>query len=891
MKYNFNGLTSSEVEVSRTKNGSNELSPAQKENFWNKLLENFKDPIIIILCAALIIVVILSFFDVTEWYEALAIGVAVLLATFVSTYSEFKNESSFQKLQEEASKITTNAFRNGHIVKIPIGEIVVGDIVLLQSGDKIPADGIIVTGEIKVNQASLTGESENARKWKVTKQVNGLPKDPEDPMALFRGTVVEDGEAIMKVASVGDKTLYGELALELSNTEERLSPLQVKLKDLAKLISRIGYMAGIMIAIAFMFNKLLIANHFDVQEIINYIKHWDAFLVDILDATILSIIIIVAAVPEGLPMMIAIVLSLNMSKLLKEKVLVRKLLGIETSGSLNILFTDKTGTITKGQFQPKFFISGSNKEYENYQKIPDVMKELLSFSILENTACVIAPNGDFEGGNISDRALMSFLDKKDIIKKAKSKVEVQKSILFNSARKFSASQVISESVIPGIGKKNLTLIKGAPEVIFEYCATYFSENGNIEPLHSSDLIKKTDELANDGMRMIAVAFSEEKLDNNSSIPEHCCLLGIIGIRDEIREESKKSIQDALKAGVQIVMLTGDRKGTAIAIAKEVGLLKGEGEAVMTSAELSTYSDEELKILLPGLRLVARALPTDKSRLVRIAKSLGKVVGMTGDGVNDSPALKQSDVGFAMGSGSEVSKEASDIVILDDNFNSISNAIRYGRTIFKSIRKFIVFQLTINLAAASITFLGPFFGIDFPLTIIQLLWINIIMDTLAAIAFGGEPALKRFMNEMPVKRTANILSGDMLSSIFLGGMYITVFSLFFLNSDPIKLLFIRGGVPDQKVLMTAFFNLFVFMITLNSFNARTDKINLFEHLYENKNFIRVIVSILVLQVIFTYLGGNILRTTALRFEEWIIIILMSASIIPLDIFRKLIVHRL
>ena len=890
MKYNFSGLSPAAVEESRIKHWSNELSPPPQLKFSDKLLANFKDPIIIILCAALVIIVILSFFDITEWYEAVAIGIAVLLATLVSTYSEYTNETSFQKLQQEASKITSNTFRAGHILKLPIGENVVGDIVLLQSGDKIPADGTVISGEIKVNQSSLTGESKNVSKSKANDANTPVSRDPSNAKMVFRGTVVEDGEAIMMIKAVGDKTLYGELALELSVNEERPSPLQVKLKNLAKLISRLGYIAGILIALAFMFNKLVIANHFNFQEMTTYVQHWDMLIVDLLDAVILSIIIVVAAVPEGLPMMIAIVLSLNMSKLLREKVLVRKLLGIETSGSLNILFTDKTGTITKGQLEPKIFISGSNTDYDGFAKIPQVLRELLGFSILENTACVISPNGDFEGGNISDRALMSFLDKKDILERPYPRVVVERCILFNSARKFSASRVRSESLIAGIGKADLTLVKGAAEMIFEQCTTFFNEDGEILPLENSILAKKMDVLANDGMRMIAIAFSENDLGADGSMPQNCCLLGIVGIRDEIREESKKSIQDSLKAGVQIVMLTGDRKGTAMAIAKEVGLLKGEGEAVMTSEELATYSDEELKTLLPGLRVVARALPTDKSRLVRIAKSLGKVVGMTGDGVNDSPALKQSDVGFAMGSGSEVSKEASDIVILDDNFHSISNAIRYGRTIFKSIRKFIVFQLTINLAAASITFLAPFFGIEFPLTIIQLLWINIIMDTLAAIAFGGEPALKRFMDEKPVKRTANILSGDMLTAIFIGGIYITVLSLYFLTSEPFKLMFLRDGVPNERVFMSAFFNLFVFIITLNSFNARTDKINLLEHFFKNKNFIRVIGFILGLQVIFTYIGGNILRTTALNLQEWIVIIILAATIIPLDILRKLIVRR-
>ncbi len=891
MKYTFQGLTTDEVLESRKANGSNELSPQQSENFWDKLIGNFKDPIIIILCAALGIMILLSIFDLTEWYEALAIAIAVLLATFVSTYSEFKNESSFQKLQEEALKITCNVFRNKHLVKLPIGEIVVGDYVLLQSGDKIPADGCIIHGELKVNQASLTGESESISKTKIPEgREQSEEKSPSSPHWLFRGAVVDDGEAIVHIRYVGDETVYGQLARELSENQERLSPLQVKLKGLAVLISKFGYIAASLVFVTFLFNKVVVANHFNFEEIVNYWSHWDYVVIDLLEAGILSIIIVVAAVPEGLPMMIAIVLSLNMRKLLKEKVLVRKLLGIETAGSLNILFTDKTGTITKGKFEPKMFISGSGARYSNYRGIPNTLRDNLCFSILENTSCVISPGGDVEGGNLSERALLSFIDKEDIISQKNPGVEAEKVILFNSARKFSATQVKSTTPLFNSENKRLTLIKGSPELLFDRCERYIDENGQIHPLDKKMLGSQVDQLSNDGIRFIAVAFSEETIASDA-LPSSCTLIGVIGITDEVREESKSSIAEAQAAGVQIVMLTGDKKGTAMAIATEVGLLKNDGDVVLTSEELSRFTDEEVKTLLPALRVIARALPTDKSRLVRIAKEMGKVVGMTGDGVNDSAALKHADVGFAMGSGSEVSKEASDIVIMDDNFNSISNAIRYGRTIFKSIRKFIIFQLTVNVAAVTTVFLGPFFGIEFPLTIIQLLWVNIIMDTLAAIAFGGEPALKRFMHEAPVRREANILTKEMVSAFLVGGIFITVFSLFFLNNDAIIELFVRNGKPNQAVFMTAFFNLFVFMITLNSFNARTDRMNIFENLSKNKNFLRVIALIFFIQILFTYLGGAILRTTPLTLEEWLITFLLSLAIIPVDLFRKLIVKEL
>ncbi|MCC5928131.1 MAG: calcium-translocating P-type ATPase, PMCA-type [Cyclobacteriaceae bacterium] len=890
MKYTFEGLSSQQAESQRKIYGSNEISAQKKEGFFDKLITNFKDPIIIILCIALLILVVLSFFGVTEWYEAMAIGVAVLLATLVSTYSEFKNESSFQKLQEEASRITCNVFRNGHLVRLPIGEMVVSDIVLLQLGDKVPADGIIIHGEVKVNQASLTGESES-----VTKKVmNGdsqvkhqKVEETTEDHKLYRGSVIEDGEAICKVEAVGDNTLYGKLAKELSESDDRLSPLQVKLKGLARLISKFGYIAGSLVFVTFLFNKIVLQHSFDAVLINNYFQQWDLVIQDFLNAAILSIIIVVAAVPEGLPMMIAIVLSLNMRKLLREKVLVRKLLGIETAGSLNILFTDKTGTITKGVFEPHIFISGGGGVYNRYADIPSALREVLCFAIVENTSSIISSTGNVEGGNQSGRALLAFIDKEDLVKKSQSKVKLLHSVLFNSARKFSAARVGGEIPLNSNSLDQVTLINGAPEILLENCTHYLGAEGNSSPLNYEELSSLLEDLSRKGIRLIAIAMSDQNIPEDDSLPEKCTLIGIIGIRDEIRAESKISIEKAQDSGVQIVMLTGDRKGTAVAIASEAGLLNGDKGHILTSEDLQNFSDEELKLILPKIHVVARALPTDKSRLVRIAKSLGLVVGMTGDGVNDSSALKQSDVGFAMGSGSEVSKEASDIVILDDNFSSLSNAIRYGRTIFKSIRKFIIFQLTVNLSAVSIVFLGPFFGIEFPLTIIQLLWINIIMDTLAAIAFGGEPALERFMKEPPIKRDAHILTRDMVSSIITGAVFISAFSLFFLTSDYFKGIFTRNGVYNETVFLTAFFNLFVFFITLNSFNARTERFNLFENISQNKNFIRVISLILGMQVLFTYIGGNVLRATALTMHEWLVIIGCALLIIPIDLTRKLV----
>ncbi|MCZ6520668.1 MAG: calcium-translocating P-type ATPase, PMCA-type [Bacteroidetes bacterium] len=892
MKHSFTGLTDAEVEESRKKFGGNDLSPFTTASFWDKLLENFKDPIIIILIGALIIILGLSFFGLSEWYEGVAIAVAVVLATLVSTLSEYKNESSFQKLQEEASKIHTNVFRNDQLSNIAINDIVVGDYVMLQAGDKVPADGSIVEGDLKINQSSLTGESESVDKVQLPIGEAIDKKDLADDYSLFRGSVVDDGEATMLVGDVGDHTFYGGLAKELSITDERLSPLQVKLKDLAKLISKFGYIAGVAVFVTALFMNVFVQHGFDMELIKAYVNDLAVFLPDVLDALILAIIIVVAAVPEGLPMMIAIVLSLNMQKLLKENVLVRRLLGIETAGSINILFSDKTGTITKGQLKSSMVVSADGDVYKTYAEIPEALRELISISILENTSAYLSPSGEILGGNSSERALIEFVDNKDIERIDYLGVVEEKRILFNSAWKFSATQVKNVVDLIGVDINSVTLVKGAPEVLLKTCSSYFKADGSSLEFSNNEKQKLTnqlDDLADKGIRLIALAVSLDPI-KDQNIPENSILVGVIGISDEVRDESKFAIENVQKAGIQVVMITGDRKGTAVSISEQVGLLQNENDKVIVSSELNDSSDDEVKEYLKDLRVIGRALPTDKSRLVRLSKSLGMVVGMTGDGVNDSAALKQADVGVAMGSGSEVSKEAGDIVILDDNFNSISNAIRYGRTIFKSIRKFIVFQLTVNVAAVSTVFFGPLVGINLPLTIIQLLWINIIMDTLAAIAFGGEPALERYMEEDPVDRTANILTGYMKSAILTSGIFIMIFCLFFITFDPFEELFVRNGAPNQEVYLTAFFNLFIFLIIFNAFNVRTEKMNLFDHIGQNKIFLSIMVLIFALQIIFTYIGGTILRVAPLNVKEWALVFVLALTIIPLDLLRKFIWFR-
>ncbi len=873
------GLDDRQVVESRQKHGSNMLSEMKTESFWDKLIGNFGDPMIKILCVALVINVIFAFMGQTAWFEPVGIAVAVVLATFVSTFSEYRNENAFQKLQEEASKIKAKAYRNGDITEIDVEDVVVDDCILLQAGDKISADGIIIEGNIKVDQSVLNGESKEATKKAVPQDY----KDTDTTMdflneyKVFRGTIVCSGNAVMKVTTVGDKSVYGKIASELQVNVERDSPLKVKLGKLADQISKFGYMGGLAIAVAFMFQKIVIHNSFDMALIMQYCSNWMNIVKDLVNAIILAVIIIVMAVPEGLPLMIAIVSSLNMSKMLKDNVLVRKIAGIETAGSLNILFSDKTGTITKGQLEAVVFLDGKGKSYNKYTEISDKLKKLLALSLLKNTTAVITGdkgNRKVIGGNATERAVLAYVAEED----DNINVEAGNSIPFNSENKYSATYVH--------GDFNYTLIKGAPEKIISKCTSCFDENGNKQSANFDELNKQIDELANRAIRVLAVAVTESELKEDSLPEGEWILVGVLGIRDEVRPESVTAISEVQNAGVQVVMITGDRKETAVAIAKEAGLLKNSDDIVLTSNELQEIEDDKLKTMIPKLRVIARALPSDKSRLVRVAQELNLVVGMTGDGVNDSPALKKADVGFAMGGGTEVAKEASDIVILDDNFNSIDKAILYGRTIFNSIRKFIVFQLTINVSAVLVSFISPLLGVEEPLSITQILWVNLVMDTLAALAFGGEPALKRFMQEKPKRRDESIVSKYMWTEIITGSIWVLILSLFILFAPFTKTIFRPSDTNEY--LLTGYFTFFIFTAVFNAFNARTDSMNLFDNINGNKNFLKILLLIVVVQIIMADFGGVILRCSGLNLKEWAFIIILAITIIPIDLIRKTLV---
>ena len=739
-----------------------------------------------------------------------------------------------------------------------------GDIVYLQAGDKIPADGIVIGGSMKVDQAALNGETEEAGKTMLPDGAEYDIKDLLNKYYVYRGTVVCSGEVYVEIKVVGDKTLFGELALEVQE-DTRETPLQVKLSKLAKQISMFGYIGAICIVVG------ILAKTFITGDLPGDIYGWIRL---IMDAVTVAVTIIVCAVPEGLPMLTSILLSFQSMKMAKDNVLVRKINGLETAGSLSILFSDKTGTITEGRLSVTEAATGNVKIFDSVKKMPAALAADMIVGIGVNNSAA-ASGEKIIGGNSTDRALLEFLVSSDSAKK----IDKDCVRLFNA---FDSNKKSSSVIIERDGKTEV-YIKGAPEKIIERCTHYIDENGNVREMTEKDSIASyISTQAGRSMRLLAVAKAD------GSDPEReLTLICVVSIRDNVRKEAVTAINDVRSAGIQVVMVTGDRKETAVAIAKEAGLLTSDEDIALTSAELAEKTDDELKKILPRLRVVSRALPSDKSRLVRAAQELNLVVGMTGDGINDSPALKKADVGFAMGSGTEVAKEAGDIIILDDNFSSIRKAILYGRTMFKSIRKFLIFQLTVNVAAVLTCFIGPLLGINKVMTVVQLLLVNLAMDTLAAIAFGSEPALDEYMRDKPVPRSESIVSKNMLAEIIIGALYITLICIGILFIPFIKNLF---GDVDMTYLRSAVFATFMMAITFNGFNARTEHINVFEKINRNKNFVLVMLSVFVLQFVFVTFGGKALDVEALNFSGWLICIVLAFLVIPIDMIRKSIIKK-
>lgn len=886
----FNGLSDKEVSQSREKYGSNIIPDSEPTTFWDEFKETFGDPMIRILLAIVVIMFIMFFMGHAEIYEPIGTIVAVLVVAFVTAKTAVASDTKYRQLKDSTKKDTCKVYRNGIIAVIEVDDVVVGDKIILQSGDKIPADGLLVSGDLRVDNSALNGEAEECKKFAASEGTQ-FPEELTgdtfvDKHSLFRGAVVFDGEGVLDVCKVGMKTMMGKMAEDMQD-EEPDSPLKVKLSNLANQISVFGYVSAAVIVVLYMAYFVIKAGGFS-----EYIATgWSSILLNVIESVSLAILIVVCAVPEGLPLMISLVLMQNTSRMLDHNVLVRKAVGIETAGSLNILFSDKTGTITKGSLEVvEFFTPGGVciplNEIKNHGKL----KSLLDIAIGKNSASMFDGEHRVIGGNATDQALMRFLGEEEYRflsggddKEADYNVGLSQG--FNSANKFSQAE---------IKELNQVFYKGAPEKFIDIAKKALDADGNVVELDIAALNEKINEYASRAMRVLAFGYSNSQLKEDK-INEDVVLIGLVAIRDDVRPEAKEAIHEVQEAGIQVVMITGDRLETAVSIAKDAGLIKSESDMALTSAQLNSMSDEEVKKIIKDIRVIARALPTDKSRMVKLCQEMNLVVGMTGDGVNDSPALKRADVGFAMGSGTEAAKEAGEIVIIDDNFRSIKDAILYGRTIYNNILKFCKFQLVINVTAVIVSAISPFFGIVEPLKVTHLLFINLVMDSLGAIMLGNEPALEKYMLEKPRRRDESIISKAMAVQILVMAFWLTIVSFCFLKMPVFLNIF-----ESKEKLYTAYFVLFVVAALFNGFNVRDDGFGIFKGLDENPGFIRVWIIIVIVQALIVNaavipfdafkLISSMFSCTPFGLNGWLVVFALAFTMIPVDMLRKAMTKR-
>ncbi len=870
----FSGLTQSEVLASRKTHGANILSQRKRESFVKKLFSNLGDPIIRILIFALIINVIFSFRD-GNIIECVGIGISILLAAFISTMSEYSSESAFSELSKYENQTKCRAIREGKICEIDIAEIVVGDILLISAGEQVAADGVLVSGTLMLDQSSMTGESREVEK----RAAEGAVRDttPASRHYIHRGCLAVSGEAVYKVLAVGESTMLGGISREIQ-AGTRESPLKIRLTRLAKQISIIGYAAAALVGIFFLFNEFVIDSAFDIDIIKYKLTSLNYALENLLEAFTLALTIVVVAVPEGLPMMIAVVLSSNVKRMVRDNVLVKKNVGIEAAGSMNILFSDKTGTLTEGKLSLDGLIVGG--KMTDIGSLYGVMREHFILGAYYNSTSRIGQSADGEaaalGGNSSERAIL--LRAMQMGEQMPSAMEIYK-LPFSSERKFSACKI-------KVGAGERIYIKGAYEILRSKIRSQSDLDGRVCGLDAAAFDRAISSAAERGGRVIVSGLC----DGDYSIEDiahgrfSMRLLFAVVLRDKVRDDAVESVLKLSAAGIKCVMITGDSKDTARAIARECKIINESQSLCLDSAELAQMSDMAIKEILPRLAVVARAMPSDKSRLVRIAEEMNLVCGMTGDGINDAPALRMADVGFAMGDGTQVAKDAGDIIILDNSLKSIVNAVKYGRNIFKSIRKFITLQLMMNFCAVGVCMICPLLKIDNPVTVIQMLWINIIMDTLGGLAFAGEWARDSIMEERPKRRDEKILNGYMLNQILITGGFTVFLCIWFLKNPAISSLFRYS--PDRIYHLTAFFALFIFMSVINCFGARTDRLKLYSGLSKNFAFIFIMVLILAIQILFTYVGGSVLRTAPLSAHELAVTAAVALLVIPVELLRKL-----
>ena len=868
------GLTDQEVLQSREKYGANLLTPPKRPSLLKLYLEKFEDPVVRVLLIAAVFSLIISVIE-NEYAETIGIIAAILLATGIGFYFEYDANKKFDLLNAVNEETLVKVIRNGRIQEIPRKDVVVGDIVVLETGEEIPADGELIEAiSLQVNESNLTGEPV------INKTIIEADFDEEVTYAsnlVMRGTTVVDGHGSMKVLRVGDATEIGKVARQSTEQTTEPTPLNIQLTKLANLIGKIGFtVAGLAFLIFFIKDVVL---YFDFGAL-NGWHDWLPVLERTLKYFMMAVTLIVVAVPEGLPMSVTLSLALNMRRMLATNNLVRKMHACETMGAITVICTDKTGTLTQNLMQvhePNFYGLKDGGKLAD-----DDISRLIAEGISANSTAFLEETGEGEKpkgvGNPTEVALLLWLNsQKRNYLELREGARVLDQLTFSTERKFMATLVKS----PLIGKKVL-YIKGAPEIVLGKCKEVILDGRRVDSVEYRSTVE-AQLLGYQNMAMRTLGFAFRLVEDNE--PDDCValvsennlnFLGVVAISDPIRPDVPAAVAKCQSAGIGIKIVTGDTPGTATEIARQIGLWKPEDTEHnrITGVAFAELSDEEALDRVMDLKIMSRARPTDKQRLVQLLQQKGAVVAVTGDGTNDAPALNHAQVGLSMGTGTSVAKEASDITLLDDSFNSIGTAVMWGRSLYKNIQRFIVFQLTINFVALLIVLLGSIVGTELPLTVTQMLWVNLIMDTFAALALASIPPSESVMNDKPRRSTDFIISKAMQHNIFgVGTLFLVVLMAmiyYFTNAD--------GGMTVQR--LTIFFTFFVMLQFWNLFNARvfgtTD--SAFKGLTKSYGMELIVLAILGGQFLIVQFGGAVFRTEPLDWQTWLIIIGSSSLVL-------------
>lgn len=864
---NFNGLKSSEVEVSRTTYGSNKLPEPELKKWYHFAKEALTEPITMILIIIALFQLVLGAMGVMSLSEPVMIIVVLAIVTGIAIKTGLGVQKSAAELRAKTAVRYCDVVRDGSVQTINKDDLVVGDLVLLRTGQEIFADGFIVDGEISVNNAAINGETKECRKipsanYKHVKTTSTTAYT--DQCSLFAGTVIMSGEGKMIVTDVGVNTVNGDTLVKMQTLEPPKTALDIALDHLCDFISKWGTIAAalafVIMTITGILNAGSLSQYFSgsilesIQKVAQNVSN--------------ALTIIVAAVPEGLPLIVKLVTKQNVSTMEKFNILAKNTGKIPELAYVNLICTDKTGTLTTGEMTSTVMINGNCQDIFNKESS---LNELIDLNICMNNSAVFDSNGNITGGNSIDRAVLDMLSPEDA-QKIQNKAIMKKRVPFSSENKFSA-------VTLNNGANDFTVYKGAPEKLIEKCKFYLDNDGIVTELTEEKrkaLKSHIKGLTEKAMRCIALTISDKTDDD---LPDEMNLLGVIGVVDPVRNEVPEAVKIAHKAGIQVIEITGDCMETAKAVAMEAGIYK-PGDLAVTNDEFEAMSDVKVKEIIPQLRVISRCSPNTKLRLVTLAQEIGMSVAMTGDGVNDAPALKKADVGFGMQDGSDVAKEAADIVLTDNNFASVVKAVELGRTFMHNIMMFLEFQLPINISLLILSMVFPIIsGGSALLAAVQILIVNIIMDSLNSLSFGGEPPKEEYMNEEPIMKGSGLFIRGAKGRIALSSIvFIALFGV--ITFDPVGNMF-----ATKLSAMTARFALLCLMAVFNGFTIRTDSMNLFKGIKNNKLFVYIALGIFTMAVVLCNFVGNLVQTTPMDVKQWIVVLVTAFMVVPVDWIRK------